>query len=72
MLALVLAGRYMKNAANVRMLMRDKLTELLPAAVRTLITDLFDTDAIEIPTWDSRCQTVVTYPSPIFCNPKLK
>ncbi len=59
LLSVVLATRLLKNPSNLKTLVQEKLTELLPIGLRTLIRYFFENDGLPIPSWDSRLVLLV-------------
>ena len=51
LIAVVLAARLVKNITNIPELLSDKLANVLPAALRSLVAGVFANDAVEIPCW---------------------
>ena len=54
LIAVVLAARLVKNPTNIPELLSDKLANLLPVALRSLVAGVFANDAVEIPCWSHR------------------
>lgn len=59
LLSMVLASRFVKNPVNMESLMFDKLSNLLPIGLRSLVHGLFSSGALQLPCWDSRLLLLV-------------
>lgn len=59
LLSMVLAGRLVKNPVNLESLMFDKLNNLLPTGMRSILHGLFSSGALQLPTWDHRLLLLV-------------
>ena len=59
LLSIVLASQLLKNPANMGTLIKDKLVHLLPTSLRSLFSEAFAHNVVDLPVWDHRLLLLV-------------